>query len=90
MSQSSDFETTAKTATAYEMIGASGKTYVFFFFRDGSVCAAERVATGNRAAAQLDFEIETKQAMRDCGGTARGTTYQEGAAFLKQIEDRSR
>jgi len=86
MSQSSDFETVAKTAKVYEMMGASGKSYVFFFFPDKSVCAAKKVATGNRAIAQLDFDIQTKTALRDCGIEIHGTTYQKGQALLKQLE----
>lgn len=86
MSQSSEFEANAKTAKVYEVIGASGKSYVFFFFSDTSVCAAKKVATDSRAVARLDFNIETKRALRDCGITVHGTTYQEGRALLKQLE----
>jgi len=68
-------------------MGESGKSYVFFFFPDdASVCAAKKVATDNRAVAQLDFNIPTKSALRDCGVEKGGTTYQKGQALLKQLE----
>lgn len=90
MSQSSDFEANAKNAKVYEVMGASGKSYVFFFFLDKSVCAAKKIATDNHAVAQLDFNIQTKTALRDCGSETHGSTYQKGQAFLKQLENRKK
>jgi len=86
MSQSSDFENVAKTTKTYEVIGKSGRSYIFFFFSDNSVCAAKKVASFNRAAARLDFNIATKNAIHDCGIDIGGATYQEGRALLKQLE----
>ncbi len=87
MSQSSDFEKAAKTSKAYELLGEKGISYVFYFFPDHSVCAAKKVATTNRAVARLDFSIQTKDALRDCGSRRHGTTtYQKGTALLRQLE----
>lgn len=86
MSQSSDFRDAAETAQAvYEVIGKSGRTYVFFFFPDGSVCAAQREASRNGASAKLNFEVKIKPALRDCGVVAFGATYQESKLLLNQL-----
>lgn len=86
MSQSSDFETAVSVAKAYEAIGKSGASYVFFFFPDNSICAAKKVPTHNRAGARLDFSITTKAAIQDCATGLQGTTYQQGRKLLKQLE----
>lgn len=89
MSQSSQFESAAKEARAvYEMMGTSGKSYVFFFFADGSITAAKKVSSTNRAAARLDFDkVNVKAALRDCLlETVDGNTYQKGQALLKELE----
>lgn len=87
MSQSSEFEIVAKTAKGYEVMGKSGRSYVFFFFPDNSVCAARKVPTQSRAVARLDFNILTKTAIHDCGIEFQGATYQEGRVLLKQLEE---
>ena len=88
MAQAPDFRDLAKQASIYEVIGQSGKTYVFFFFPDQSVCAARRVTAGNRASARLDFaRVNVKAALDDCGARdIPGTTYQKGVALLKLLE----
>lgn len=92
MAQAPEFRDMAKQASIYEMIGQSGRTYVIFFFPDGSVCAARRVAAGNQASARLDFTgVDVKKALVDCGATdACGThTYQRGRDLLNRLEGRS-
>ena len=91
MTQASDLRDLAKQASIYEIIGQSGKTYVFFFFPD-SVCAARRVATANQACARLDFaRVDVKQALVDCGATdACGThTYQRVRDLVNRLEGRN-
>ena len=85
MSSSSDFRTSARGATAYGIIGGSGSSYVVFWFSDGSVCAARKLPSGNRAVAKLEFG-KTKPCLDDCG-TADfvGTTYQKGTELLTQL-----
>lgn len=88
MAQAPDLRNLAKETSIYEVIGQSGKTYVFFFFLDQSVCAARRVTAGNRASARLDFaRVNVKAALDDCGTRdIPGTTYQKGIALLKLLE----
>lgn len=92
MAQAPELRDLARQASIYEIIGQSGKAYVFFFFPDQSVCAARRVATANQACARLDFTgVEVKQALVDCGATdACGThTYQRGRDLLNRLEGRN-
>jgi len=88
MAQAPDLRDLASQATVYEVIGQSGGTYVFFFFPDGSVCAAHRVAAGNLASARLDFKgVKVKAALDDCGTKEiPGATYQKGTALLRRLE----
>ena len=88
MAQAPKLRNLAEQASIYEVIGQSGRTYIFFFFPDGSVCAACRVATGNLASACLDFTRESvKAALDDCGTEdIPGTTYQKGTALLRILE----
>jgi hypothetical protein len=86
MSSASDFRTMARSATAYEVLGQSGASYVIFWFDDGSVCAARKLPSGNIAAARLEFG-ETKSCLDDCGVAGfSGTTYQKGTELLKRLE----
>ncbi|MEI7988574.1 MAG: hypothetical protein WCI88_06015 [Chloroflexota bacterium] len=66
MSAASDFWNTAQKATVYEVIGKSGVTYVIFWFFDGSVCAAHRVTSKNKASARWEFG-PIEQCLKDCG-----------------------
>ena len=85
MSSASDFRTLARRATAYEVIGASGSSYVVFWFSDGSVCAARKLPSGNRAVAKLEFR-KTKPCLDDCGtADCPGTTYQKGTELLRRL-----
>lgn len=87
MSQSSDFEEQARKAIAIvEAIGNSGKSYVFFFFDDNSVTAAQKMAaTSFSVAAQLNFAIRVNTALNDCGvSDFDGTTYQKGRELLRR------
>jgi hypothetical protein len=89
MAQAPDLRKLANEASIYEMIGQSGKTYVFFFFPDGSVCAARRVAAANQAAARLDFTgVSVKETLYDCGAqdTIGTHTYQLGKDLLTRLE----
>ena len=62
------------------MVGASGSVYIFFWFNDGSVCAAKKINTYNRASAGFDFEVSTKACLDDCGAADfEGSTYQKVA-----------
>jgi hypothetical protein len=88
MSQAPEFRDLAKQGSIYEVIGRSGKAYVFFFFPDGSVCAARRVAAGGPASARLDFTgVNVKAALKDCGAAdVSGThTYQIGRDLLNKL-----
>jgi len=68
-------------------MGQSGASYIIFWFADGSVCAAKKLPTDNRAAARLDFG-ETKTCLKDCGITDTGqTTYQMGKELLDKLEN---
>lgn len=89
MSLGSDFKEKARqTKAIYELIGESGATYVIFWFEDGSVCAAQRVATQNRSVASLDFHVPIKNCLDDCGvADFEGTTYQKGTELLKRIQE---
>ena len=91
MAQAPELRDLANQASIYEIIGQSGRTYVFFFFPDGSVCAARRVAAANQASARLDFtRVNVKAALDDCGTKdIIGTTYQKGQALLKRLEGHS-
>ncbi|MBE7553152.1 MAG: hypothetical protein HS126_18930 [Anaerolineales bacterium] len=85
MSLASDFRTSARTATAYEVMGQSGASYIIFWFGDGSVCAARKLPSDNKAVARLEFG-ETKTCLKDCGIIDSGqTTYQMGAELLAQL-----
>ena len=88
MSVASDFKETARSARAiYELVGHSGVGYVVFWFEDGSVCAAQKLYSDNRAAAGLEFG-ETKRCLDDCGvSDFAGTTYQKGWELLRRIQD---
>ena len=88
MSLASDFKEAARSAEAiYEVIGQSGSTYIIFWFDDGSVCAAQRLPTENRAPARLKFGA-TKPCLDDCGvDDFPGTTYQKGTELLQRLED---
>lgn len=86
MSSASDFRTKVQAATVYEVLGKSGASYLVFWFRDGSVCAARKLPSGNRAAARLEFG-ETKPCLDDCGvADFAGTTYQKGTELLRRLE----
>lgn len=75
-----------KMGTVYEVIGQSGTTYMFFWFGDGSVCAARKEPAGNRAAAQWVF-VEAKPSLDDCGvADFAGNTYQKGIELRKRLE----
>jgi hypothetical protein len=89
MSSGSDFKEKARQAKAiYEMVGASGASYVIFWFKDRSVCAAKRAATDNRSAASLDFQVSTTHCLDDCGvSDFEGTTYQKGAELLSRLTE---
>jgi hypothetical protein len=92
MNQAPELRDLAKQASIYEVIGQSGRTYVFFFFPDGSVCAARRVAAGGPASARLDFtRVNVKAALRDCGAKdILGThTYQIGKDLFNRLESNS-
>jgi hypothetical protein len=84
----SDFKEIARSARAiYEAVGASGASYVIFWFDDGSVCAGQRLPSGNKAAGRLEFG-ETKHCLDDCGvDDFPGTTYQKGWELLRRLED---
>ena len=85
MSSASDFRNMAQTARIYEVLGQSGASYVIFWFDDGSVCAARKLPSGNKAAARLEFGA-TKPCLNDCGvEDFPGTTYQKGAELLKRL-----
>ena len=85
MSGASDFKTLAHSCTAYEAIGASGASYVVFRFADGSVCAARKLPSRNRAVARLLFGA-TKPCLDDCGtADFPGTTYQKGTELLRRL-----
>jgi len=85
MSLTSDFKQLAQACTAYEVIAASGASYVVFWFPDGSVCAPQKLPSGNNAAARLAFGA-TKPCLDDCGTTDfRGTTYQKGSEVFRQL-----
>jgi len=85
MSSASDFRTLARAATIHEVIGSSGSSYVIFWFSDGSLCAARKLPSGNRAVARLDFG-QTKPYLDDCGMAGyAGTTYQKGTELLRRI-----
>lgn len=86
MSKASEFKISAKSAEVYEVMGESGKSYVFFFFPDNSVCAAKKVAPKIRATARVDFRIKTKPALDDCGIVVKGTTYQKGRELLRRLD----
>jgi hypothetical protein len=88
MSTSSDFKKKARQAKEiYELIGESGASYTVFWFEDGSVCGAKKIATEKRAAAKLDFGISTKGCLDDCGmADFEGTTYQKGAELLARLQ----
>ena len=89
MSQASDLGEIAKTAKAvYELIGASGASYVIFWFPDHSVIAARRLPSpNNQASAHFTFGVNTKDVLDDCGmSDFEGTTYQKGRELLKRIE----
>jgi hypothetical protein len=85
MSLASEFRTTARTATIYEILGQSGASYVIFWFGDSSVCAARKLPTNNTAVARLEFG-ETKVCLKDCGIVDTGqTTYQMGTELLARL-----
>jgi len=86
MSLASDFKETARSAEAiYEVVAQSGS--IIFWFDDGSVCAAQRLPSGNKAAACLEFGT-TKPRLNDCGvDDFSGATYQKGSELLRRIED---
>lgn len=88
MSQASDFRTLAQAAKTYDVLGESGANYLIFWFPDGSVCAARRLPSGNKAAARLAFDgASVKACLDDCGvADFAGTTYQKGTELLKRIE----
>ena len=86
MSYASELKNYLELATCYEAIGQSGATYLFFFFKDGSVCAMKKTATDNKAAAQWVLD-QAKPCLRDCGITGYGeTTYQKGQELLRRFE----
>ena len=87
MSLASDFRSMAHNASAnYEVVGNSGASYVIFWFKDASVCAARKLPSGNQAAARLEF-AETKPCLDDCGvSDIEGTTYQKGQMLLKRLQ----
>lgn len=86
MSMASDFRSLAQQGTIYEVMGQSGKSHLIFWFPDGSVCAAQKVPTDNRAVAGLAFGA-TKPALDDCGvADYEGTTYQKGTELLRRLE----
>ena len=86
MSLASDFRNQAQAATIYEVLGESGASYQFFWFKDGSVCAARKQPSGNVASAHWEFGA-TKPCLDDCGlEDYAGTTYQKGAELLRRIE----
>lgn len=88
MSQASDFKDMARDAKdIYEVVGNSGASYVFFWFTDGSVCAARRLP-GRSALTAARFEFqETKVCLDDCGlANFQGSTYQMGAELLRRIK----
>lgn len=85
MSYASDFKTLARSSTAYEVMGASGTSYVLFWFNDGSVCAARKLPSGNKAVARLVFG-DTKPCLNDCGMVdSPGTTYQKGTELFRRL-----
>ena len=85
MSGASDFRTAARSATIRQVIGQSGSTYIIFWFPDGSVCAAKKLASEDRASAQLEF-VATKPCLNDCGvSDYEGTTYQKGTELLRRL-----
>ena len=86
MSLASDFRSQAQAATIYQVVGKSGATYIFYWFRDGSVCAARKLRSGNRASACWEFGA-TKPCLDDCGlDDFSGTTYQKGTELLRRLE----
>lgn len=87
MSLASDFKEAARAAkTIYELVGQGGASYVIFWFDDGSVCAAQKLPTDNKAAARLEFGA-TKPCLDSCVvDDFAGTTYQKGAELLQRIE----
>ena len=87
MSTASDFREKARSARAvYEVLGQSGASYLIFWFDDGSVCAARKVPSNNRAGARLEFS-STKPILDDCGvADFEGSTYQKGTELLKRLE----
>lgn len=87
MSTASNFKEKAQAAKAiYEVLGRSGASYIIFWFDDGSVCAAQKAPSGNRAGACIEFSA-TKPALDDCGvADFEGTTYQKGAELLRRLE----
>jgi hypothetical protein len=86
MSLASDSRSQAQAATIYEVLGESGATYLFFWFKDGSVCAARKLPSGNGASARWEFGA-TKPCLDDCGlADFAGTTYQKGTELLRQLE----
>ena len=87
MSLASDFRSQAQAATIYEVLGKSGVTHLFFWFQDGSVCAARKEPSGNVASARWKFGA-TKPCLDDCGlEDYDGTTYQKGAELLRRLQN---
>ena len=92
MSNASEFNAAAAQARdIYEVIGESGATYVFFWFPDGSVTAARRVASDtSQVAATYVFGKNTKAALDDCGlADFEGTTYMKGSELLKRLRSQA-
>lgn len=86
MSMASDFKAMADLATIYEVTGESGRVYMIFWFPDGSVNAARRLPSGNKAAAKLEFQA-TKPCLDDCSvADFEGATYQKGQELLRRLE----
>jgi len=87
MSLASDFRNQAQAATVYEVLGESGATYLFFWFKDGSVCAARKHPSSTSASARWEFGA-TKPCLDDCGlENYPGTTYQKGAELLRRLQE---
>lgn len=85
MSSASDFRTMTRGVTAYEVLGQSGASYLVFWFGDGSVIAARKLPSGNKAVARLEFGA-TKPCLDDSGvADFPGTTYQKGTELLRRL-----
>ncbi len=88
MSTATEFWNTAQKATVYEVIGKSGMTYIVFWFFDGSVCAAHKVSSKNKASARWEFG-PLEPCLKDCGLTdVVGNTQKKAWELLSKLQGR--